>query len=88
MITLITCYLLLSLVVYLILFLFFKGINTKKRLLISIAIFLFLSISSTASLVWIGDRPSDDSIEINLNDLDKNTGVLKQGTEEKYRKGN
>lgn len=84
MIVMMTYFLIFSLVVYIVLFLFFKKIKPVKRLLISVAVFFALSISFTTLLIVGGDRPLPGSIAIDMDDIDPETGAFYPDKEEKY----
>lgn len=69
--------LVISCVVYLASFIFFKNTKPIKRLLMSAAVFVILSALFTTIVVLVGDRPREGSIHINLDDIDNNTGIYK-----------
>jgi len=73
MTAILSSFLILSCIIYLLLFIFFKRINNTKRFLIAFVVFLLMSASFTALLILNGDPASPGSTEITFDDIEGNT---------------
>jgi hypothetical protein len=65
-------------IVYFSLTLFCKEMRNSKRLLISLSVFIALSLLFTLAIIIIGDPLPPDAVEFTLDDIDKNTGGFKK----------
>lgn len=66
-----------SAVIFVLLSLFARKLTLLKRVIISITVFLILSLSFVLVLILVGDRPSKNAEKVLLENIDEKTGTYK-----------
>ena len=84
MYTLLSYFFIFTVVVYLLLTIFSKKIGTAKKILISLSVFIFLSISLIALLIINGDPPLPGSTTVYLDESTSEREVPKRTEAKKY----